>query len=236
MREHDAGPAESRGEHGQAVLAPSVKDVAARAGVSLGTVSNVLNRPAQVSEQTRRRVLAAIEELGFVRNEAGRRLRGASSPTLAYVVLDAANPFFTDVARGVQDAADRAGLMLYLCDSGQLEARQTAYLHLLEQQRVSGVLITPIDPDDPRIGALAERGTPLVIVDGVAGRELCSVSVDNVLGGGSPPRTCSRPGTVGSRSSAGHASCGRSATASPAPSRPSAPPAPKSCSSWKPRR
>jgi len=157
--------------------------VAARAGVSLGTVSNVLNRPAQVSEQTRRRVLAAIEELGFVRNEAARRLRGAGSRTLAYVVLDAANPFFTDVARGIQEAGDAAGLVLYLCDSGQGLGRQNAYLDLLEQQRVTGVLITPVDPADPRIAALGARGTPVVLVDRVAGPELCSVSVDDVLGG-----------------------------------------------------
>ena len=160
-----------------------MKDVAARAGVSLGTVSNVLNRPAQVSEPTRRRVLAAIEELGFVRNEAARRLRGAGSRTLAYVVLDAANPFFTDVARGVQEAADEAGLVLYLCDSGQGVERQNAYLELLEQQRVTGVLITPVDPADPRITALQARGTPVVLVDRVAGPGLCSVSVDDVLGG-----------------------------------------------------
>jgi LacI family transcriptional regulator len=160
-----------------------VKDVAARAGVSLGTVSNVLNRPAQVSEPTRRRVLAAIEELGFVRNEAARRLRGAGSRTLAYVVLDAANPFFTDVARGVQEAADEAGLVLYLCDSGQGIERQNAYLELLEEQRMAGVLITPVNPADPRITALQARGTPVVLVDRVAGPGLCSVSVDDVLGG-----------------------------------------------------
>jgi LacI family transcriptional regulator len=177
-----AGQGESRTDHG-APPPPSVKDVAARAGVSLGTVSNVLNRPAQVSDQTRRRVLAAIDELGFVRNDAARRLRGAGSRTLAYVVLDAANPFFTDVARGVQDAADTAGLVLYLCDSGQGIARQNAYLDLLEQQRVLGVLITPLDPHDPRISTLSGRGMPVVLVDRVAGPGLCSVSVDDVLGG-----------------------------------------------------
>lgn len=162
---------------------PSVKDVAARARVSLGTVSNVLNRPDQVSESTRRRVLAAIEELGFVRNDAARRLRGAGSRTLAFVMLDAGNPFFTDVARGIQDAADAAGLMLYLCDSGQDQQRQHAYLDLLEQQRVAGVLITPIDPADPRITALQARGTPVVLIDRVAGAGLCSVAADDVLGG-----------------------------------------------------
>jgi LacI family transcriptional regulator len=163
--------------------APSMKDVAARAGVSLGTVSNVLNRPEQVSDRTRRRVQAAIESLGFVRNESARQLRGGGSRTLAYVVLDASNPFFTDVAFGIQETADAAGLAVYLCNSGEDPAREAAYLDLLEQQRVEGVLITPVDADDPRIAALARRGTPVVVVDRGAGPGRCSVTVDDVLGG-----------------------------------------------------
>jgi LacI family transcriptional regulator len=162
---------------------PSMKDVALRAGVSLGTVSNVLNRPELVSEPTRRRVLDTIEVLGFVRNESARQLRGGSSRTLAYVVLDTSNPFFTDVARGVQEAADAAGLALFLCNSGEDAARQAGYLDLLEQQRVEGVLITPVDAGEPRIAALARRGTPVVVVDRGAGPDRCSVTVDDVLGG-----------------------------------------------------
>ncbi len=165
------------------MAAPSMKDVAARAGVSLGTVSNVLNRPDMVAERTRKRVVDAIAELGFVRNESARQLRGGTSRTLAYVVLDARNPFFTDVAAGAQQVADAAGLALYLCDGGEDRARQAMYLDLLEQQRVEGILITPVDADDPRIAALAGRGTPVVVVDRGAGPDRCSVSVDDVLGG-----------------------------------------------------
>lgn len=160
-----------------------MKDVAVHAGVSLGTVSNVLNHPDRVSERTRKRVLAAIAELGFVRNEAARQLRGGGSRTLAYVLLDAANPFFTDVARGVRDAAEAASLAVFLCDSGQDAARQASYLDLLEQQRVEGVLITPVDPDDERITLLPRRGTPVVLVDRSGGPDRCSVAVDDVLGG-----------------------------------------------------
>lgn len=162
---------------------PSMKDVAARARVSVGTVSNVLNRPGLVSDRTRTRVLAAITELGFVRNESARQLRGGGSRTLAYVVLDAANPFFTDVARGVRDTAESASLAVYLCDSGQDADRQAAYLDLLEQQRVEGVLITPVDANDERLTQLARRGTPVVLVDRAGGPDRCSVTVDDVLGG-----------------------------------------------------
>jgi LacI family transcriptional regulator len=162
---------------------PSMKDVAAHARVSLGTVSNVLNRPELVSERTRARVLAAVDKLGFVRNESARQLRGGGSRTLAYVVLDASNPFFTDVARGVQEAADAAGLAVFLCNCGGDPVRQAAYLDLLEQQRVEGVLITPVVGDDERLTLLPRRGTPVVIVDRATGSDHCSVAVDDILGG-----------------------------------------------------
>ncbi len=85
-----------------------IKDVAERADVSIGTVSNVLNRPDLVRPATRARVEAAIAELGFVRNESARQLRAGSSRIIAYVFLDAGNPFFTDVARGAEEPAGRA--------------------------------------------------------------------------------------------------------------------------------
>src|SRR5438270_7140127 len=86
----------------------SIREVAKRAGVSLGTVSNVLNRPEIVAEETRRRVQMAIEEIGFVPNGSARQLRVGRSQHIGLVVLDVANPFFTEVARGVEDLANRA--------------------------------------------------------------------------------------------------------------------------------
>jgi LacI family transcriptional regulator, galactose operon repressor len=163
---------------------PSVKEVAALAGVSLGTVSNVLNRPDRVSYATRTRVHAAIDELGFVRNESARALRTGRTNSIAYVCLDAANPFFTDVARGVEDAAAGNDTAVYLCDSGNDAAREDRYLDRLEQQRMRGVLVTPVNPNSERLRRLPQRGTPVVLVDRGAGRAgLCSVSVDDVHGG-----------------------------------------------------
>jgi LacI family transcriptional regulator len=166
------------------VANPSVKEVATRAGVSLGTVSNVLNRPHLVSDRTRAIVNAAITELGFVRNEAARALRTGRTNTIAYVCLDAANPFFTDVARGVEDAVSETGAAAFLCNSDESIIREGRYLDLLEQQRVLGILVTPVDPTSERLRELPRRGTPVVVVDRVVpNRELCSVSVDDVLGG-----------------------------------------------------
>jgi LacI family transcriptional regulator len=159
-----------------------MKDVAARAKVSVGTVSNVLNRPEVVAERTRRRVLTAIEDLGFVRNESARQLRAGRSRTLAYVVLDAANPFFTDVERGITAAADVQRLAVYLCNANQNADRQAAFLDLLEEQRVEGVLITPADPTDDRLWRLPQRGTPVVLVDAFS-PDHCCVTVNDVLGG-----------------------------------------------------
>ncbi|WP_323742414.1 LacI family DNA-binding transcriptional regulator [Nocardioides islandensis] len=161
-----------------------VKDVAAYAGVSLGTVSNVLNRPERVSPATRRKVEQAMAELGFVRNEAARHLRSGRSRTLAYVMLDAANPFFTDVAAGIEETAESGHFSLYMCNSGQRADREAGYLAHLVEQRVQGILVTPIDPEAPHLASVARRGTPVVIVDRTTRDEsLCSVAVDDVLGG-----------------------------------------------------
>lgn len=162
----------------------SVRDVAALAGVSLGTVSNVLNRPERVSASTLARVQDAMRQLGFVRNESARQLRAGRSRTIAYVMLDATNPFFTDVAQGMEQGAEDADLSLYICNSNNSRERERAYLSRLEQQRVQGVLITPVDPNDSFLEEIVRRGTPIVIVDRI-GREVahCSVAVDDVLGG-----------------------------------------------------
>lgn len=161
-----------------------VKDVAQAAGVSLGTVSNVLNRPERVSAATRERVEAAMRELGFVRNESARQLRAGSSRTVAYVMLDATNPFFTDVAQGIEDATESHDLSVFLCNSDNRPERERAYLQRLEQQRVQGVLVTPVDAESATLAELPRRGVPVVIVDRTRRTdEFCTVSVDDELGG-----------------------------------------------------
>ena len=161
----------------------SVIDVARQAGVSLGTVSNVLNRPERVAPATRQRVLRAIEELGFVRNEAARQLRAGRSRTIGLIVLDVGNPFFTDLAAGVEGAAEEAGLSVILCNSGDNMSREDHYLSLLQEQRAYGILITPISRKNGRIEELREHGTPVVFVDRGSTKRQCSVSVDDVAGG-----------------------------------------------------
>ncbi|MET7750585.1 LacI family DNA-binding transcriptional regulator [Micromonospora sp. NPDC005367] len=163
----------------------SIKEVARHAGVSLGTVSNVLNRPDMVSPGTRQRVLDAIAELGYVRNDSARQLRAGHSRTVAIVVLDVTNPFFTDMVRGAERVVEATGAMLIVCNSGEDGARERRHLELLEEQRVRGVLITPVgDGPQPHLEKLIDRGIPVVLVDRGTGRaSRCSVAVDDVLGG-----------------------------------------------------
>jgi LacI family transcriptional regulator len=162
----------------------SIRDVASLAGVSVGTVSNVLNHPERVSPDTRVRVQAAVDKLGFVRNESARQLRAGNSGMIGLVVLDAGNPFFTDVAFGAEQAITEAGYSLMLANSGEDPEREARHLGLFERIRAEGVLVSPVAAASGALVRLRERGVPVVLVD--RGTELtdeCSVSVDDVAGG-----------------------------------------------------
>lgn len=165
-------------------MSVSVRDVAAAASVSVGTVSNVLNRPEIVAPATVARVQEAIEALGFIRNDAARQLRAGKSRSIGMLVLDVGNPFFTDVARGAEDRAATAGMTLLLGNSDEKSTRELAYLEQFEEQRVHGLLITPAGEDLARLDRLRRNGTPVVLVDREAERrDFSSVSVDDVAGG-----------------------------------------------------
>lgn len=162
----------------------SIRDVATTAGVSVGTVSNVLNRPDKVSPGTVDRVHEAIERLGFVRNDAARQLRAGASRAIGLIILDGGNPFFTDVARGAETAAEQAGRVVLIGNSDQQVDREAHYLDLFEQHRVLGILISPVGDVTERLTRLRRRGTPAVLVDRQAElTDFSSVSVDDVRGG-----------------------------------------------------
>lgn len=161
-----------------------IKDVAREAGVSVGTVSNVINRPDSVAEATRKRVLSTIDRLGYVRSESARQLRAGRSRIIALLVLDMANPFFVDVASGAERVAREAGLGVMLCNSAQSIEEEAEYLELFSEQRVRGVLVTPADPTGRNLKRFRRQEIPFVFVDRlVPSAEACSVSVDDVVGG-----------------------------------------------------
>lgn len=160
-----------------------VKDVAREAGVSLGTVSNVLNRPEIVADATRARVLAVIDSLGYVRAE-GARLREAASRVLAVMVADLANPFYAALASGVERAAREAGLSVMVCTSPRDPAELARHLALLSSHLVRGVVLSSGEGIGRTVSALRRSGIPYVVADQNAPQPgASSVGVDDVAGG-----------------------------------------------------
>lgn len=162
---------------------PSITDVARRAGVSVGTVSNVLNRPDQVTPTTRERVQAVIAELGFVRNASARQLRAGNIRTVGAILLDISNPFFTDIARGIEDRLSPDDYTLILSSSDEDPDREARYLRLHEEHGVHGLLVSPAHGDLDAILAARDRGAAVVLLDSPRpGVDLSSVGVDDVRG------------------------------------------------------
>ncbi|MGC3954370.1 MAG: LacI family DNA-binding transcriptional regulator [Propionicimonas sp.] len=160
----------------------SVKDVAELAGVSVGTVSNVLNRPETVSERTRVKVEAAMAELRFLRNASARQLRAGVSTTVGAVLLDLGNPFYTEIARGIEDRLTVDGLTLMLCSSDEDAEREAGFLRQFAEHGVRGMLVTPMSATAERLLELRDLGIPSVLIDATDDK-LPTVRVDHVSGG-----------------------------------------------------
>ena len=163
---------------------PSIQDVARLAGVSLGTVSNVLNNPDMVRPLTAEKVQRAIEQLGFVRNDAARQLKAGKSLTLGMVVYDTGNPFFAEITRAAENAAAERHYNVLLGNSDHKLERERNYLQLFDQQRVAGVLVSPTSDIYEQVEELRAHGTQTVVLDRKAdAARCCSVSVDDFAGG-----------------------------------------------------
>ena len=163
---------------------PSIQDVARLAGVSLGTVSNVLNNPDMVRPLTAEKVQRAIEQLGFVRNDAARQLKAGKSLTLGMVVYDTGNPFFAEITRAAENAAAERHYNVLLGNSDHKLERERNYLQLFDQQRVAGVLVSPTSDIYEQVEELRAHGTQTVVLDRKADADrCCSVSVDDFAGG-----------------------------------------------------
>lgn len=162
----------------------TIKDVATRAGVSAGTVSNVLNRPSYVSEEIRLRVRDAIAELGYSPRDSARQFRTGRISNIGLVLADMGNPFFMELALGAEVEAKEAGAGLVICHSGEDVERETQNLDLLVQQRVQGIIVALVDETNERLAELSKKEVPLVFIDRVPRLSAhCWVSTDDVLGG-----------------------------------------------------
>jgi len=156
---------------------PTIYDVAERAGVAPATVSRVINESGYVSEETQVRVRHAIDELGYTPNRLARGLRSKQTQTLGLVVTDITNPFWTTVARGVEDAASQAGFSVILCNTDESDAKQDQYANLLLEKQVDGFLLVPATRDVTTVSLIQERAVPIVVLD-----RRMSLPVDTVRG------------------------------------------------------
>jgi len=155
---------------------PTIQDVAKRAGVGAITVSRVINNSGYASQKTRERVEAAIAELGYVPNTLARSLRSKRTNTLALILTDITNPYFTTLARGVEDTANQAGYTVIFCNTDESEEKEQHYLDVLLQKQVDGFLLVPAQSNPGSILSIQKHGTQVVALD----RRIPDVGVDIV--------------------------------------------------------
>ena len=144
---------------------PTIQDVAKAAGVAPITVSRVLNNSGYASEETRARVEAAIAALGYVPNTLARGLRSKRTQTLALIMTDITNPFFTLIARGVEDTASNAGYTVIFCNTDESEAEEEKYVNIIVQKQVDGVLLVPACSNSKSVKFLQSNEIPVVLID-----------------------------------------------------------------------
>ncbi|MCU0508756.1 MAG: LacI family transcriptional regulator [Anaerolineae bacterium] len=161
----------------------NISDVAREAGVSSQTVSRALNNKGEISVETRQRVLEIVRRLGYRPNTLARGLVTQKTCTLGLVVPDIANPFFSEVARGAEDAAHFAGYSLLLCNAMEDPEREMEALRTLEAQRVDGILLCSSRLAAPKLEALLGRLPPVVLANREPASEaMHSVSIDDEFG------------------------------------------------------
>lgn len=156
----------------------TLRDVAAKAGVSAITVSRALNNTGSVNPQTRQRIYDAVETLNYVPNDLASSLRSQRTQLLALLVTDVTNPFWTTVARGVEDAAMDAGYGVILCNTDEDQAKEARYLDLLLRRRIDGLLIGPTTESTELLQHLGRRKVPFVLID----RLVSGIYADSVRG------------------------------------------------------
>ena len=161
----------------------TINDVAKLAGVSAMTVSRVINNSGYIGRETRSRVEAAIAELAYVPNAVGRQLRSKRTNMLALVLSDIMSPFFTTIARGVEDVARAQGFSVMFCNTDESEAEEARYLLMLVQRQVDGVLLVPASTSGKSLRLLSSHHMPVVVLDRrIQSRQIDSVRSDSEAG------------------------------------------------------
>ncbi len=155
----------------------TIKDVARRSGVSVSTVSRVLNNQPYVAEDLKQRVLEAIEELGYEPSRVAQRLRMPKSRLIGVVFSDIVNPFYIDVLRGIEHVVSQEGMSVMISNANADPKREEGIIRLMQLERAAGIIIAPTQEDSPAVAKIKETGLPITVID----RQMSNVQVDTVL-------------------------------------------------------
>lgn len=153
------------------------QDVAKKAGVSVATVSRVLNGSPLVTESVQHKVLHAVKELNYQPNRTAQRLRAGRSQVIGLIIYDIQNPFFTAVVRGIEDVAYRDGYSLILCNSDEDPEKEKLYINVMRSEEVAGVILASASEAAPQVDDLITYNIPVVAVD----RQIADKQIDSVL-------------------------------------------------------
>lgn len=161
----------------------TIRDVAEHAGVSVGTVSNFVSAKKPISPATRARIEAAIRELGWIPNAAVRVLRGGRSPVIGYLIPDSGNPFFIEVAKGIEDIAIAGGGLVVTCNTAGESQREDHFAKSLSEMRVAGAVVTEMSASDQHLERLAASGATVVLLGASQHPRLNTIFCDDERGG-----------------------------------------------------
>lgn len=154
----------------------NIRDVAKRAGVAPITVSRCINKTGYCSLEAREKVETAIEELKYIPNRLASGLRSKRSNTLALILTDITNPFFTTIARGVEDTAGQAGYTVIFCNTDESLSKEKMYVQMLLEKRVDGIILVPALSTADSVNLIQKHDIPVVVLD----RKVPHVEVDTV--------------------------------------------------------
>lgn len=159
----------------------NIYEIAREAGVSIATVSRVINHSSAVSEKSRKRVAEAIQKLNYVPSGTARSLSTSTSTDIGVVIPDINNPFFSLLLEGITRAADEEGYHIFLFNTGEQKEREHQILHSIREHRLRGIIVTPVSETDgetiEQLSSFEDRGIPVVLLD----RELRSERFDRVV-------------------------------------------------------
>jgi len=167
-------------------LKVTIRDIAEKANVSIATVSRVINNKSEgVGEETRKRILKLVKELGYQPNALARGLVTKKTKTVGLIIPDITNPFFADIARGVEDQANLFGYNVFLCNTDDDLDKENKYINALKEKYVDGIIFTSSSiPNQNHIVELIKTGIPTILMDRqIDDKHVVGIFIDNLLGG-----------------------------------------------------